>query len=198
MKKLLLAGAIALTGLVSAQEYKPEAGDVTAEFMVKGGIDNTSFDFANGGTMGAAIRGRYFKSENVAYRAAVYVGNESNSVNDSKTSKTGFDLAFGVEKHYNGTERLSPYIGAELYLGLASESTKENGNKASKPSQFGVGVRGVFGADYYFVKNVYLGAEAGLGIGYKTVGEGDPKVQDSSNSFSVAPFVAGVRLGFVF
>jgi len=37
MKKLLMASAVALFGLMSAQEYKPVAGDVTVDLGISGG-----------------------------------------------------------------------------------------------------------------------------------------------------------------
>jgi len=37
---------------------------------------------------------------------------------DNTTSVVSFAFLPGIEKHFAGTERLSPYVGAELALGV--------------------------------------------------------------------------------
>ena len=78
---------------------------------------------------------------------------------------------------------------------------------------FGFGARGVFGADYYFAKKVFLGVEAGLQLMYtstgKTVTTSETKTGavvtttntevPGGNKFNISSqLTAGLRLGFVF
>ena len=212
MKKVLLASAIALFGTVSAQEYKPTAGDVTVDLGVSGGLGNTSIGLADGG---AAFKARYFKTDKLAYRFTMVLANNSetdNSKEDTVIKENDFvlGLGFGAEKHFTGTDRLSPYIGGDIMIGYASQSSKKTYSPAGSsqivsevkgPNSFGAGVRGVFGADYYFAKNLYLGVEAGLGILYHNTGKTEVNgvtTDDGSNKFEISPsVVGGVRVGFI-
>jgi hypothetical protein len=84
--------------------------------------------------------------------------------------------------HFQGTDRLSPYVGAELaYSMSSSEMTREfhNSNNAddqSKPENWqtwdmtvkngssSFGLNALAGVDFYFADNFYLGAEVSLGF----------------------------------
>lgn len=248
MKKVLLLGAFALFGAMNAQEYKPEAGKVTTEFGLTGGLGNTSVELPDGN---AYFKARYFKTENFAYRLSASVGSSSNTTDidqysnrgtanefhttgKDKTSNTSILLGFGFEKHFAGTDRLSPYIGAEALIGYAGQktvadrATVNSGSNTSAynyseetevkgPNALSFGVRGVFGADYYFAKKVFLGVEAGLGLMYTSVGKtktsssysatsGGTTTSGSSSSetpggssFNITPqVVTGIRIGYVF
>ncbi len=229
MKKAILAiSAIAMTVGANAQEftaYKPFAGNLTTELGLTGGIFNSEIKLSEG----ALLRGRYFLTDQSALRLGLNVTSQSNKENfwkDSTSTKgvlterqSQININLGYEKHFKGTNRLSPYVGGDVLLGFGS--TKEVGDKTNgvtynanygydmKTSNFSWGVRGVVGADYYFAKNVYLGVEAGLGfmnqIGGKTKGSTtigstttNVEVKSQGSSFDFAPaVVTGVRLGFV-
>lgn len=241
MKKLFLASAFALFGAMNAQEYKPTTGDVTTEFGLTGGLGNTSISLPGNNGF---FKARYFKSENVAYRASLSLGTTSNTkdidsytgkgtitelhtTGKEKVSNTDFLLGFGLEKHFTGTERLSPYIGGEALLGYASQSTlaesttKNSGSNTTAynvtgkttvkgPNTLSFGVRGVFGADYYFAKRVFLGVEAGLSLMFASNGKtkttteatGMPTTTTETpggRSFEINPSViTGIRLGYAF
>ncbi|MRM82585.1 hypothetical protein [Riemerella anatipestifer] len=248
MKKLFLVGAVALFGAVNAQEYKPGTGDVTTEFGLKGGLGDTKVELPGSN---AYFKARYFKTDNIAYRATLSLGTTSNTkdvdsysaegtdlekhtTGKDKTSSTGFLLGFGLEKHFKGTERLSPYVGGEFLLGynsqkVSSERTTVNSganttaykgssdSSTKGPNTFSFGVRGVFGADYYFTKRVFLGVEAGLSLMYGSEGKttttsshtatsGGTTTSKSytselpgGSSFNITPsVVTGIRLGYAF
>lgn len=207
MKKLFFASAFALFGAMNAQEYKPTTGDVTVEFGLTGGLNNTSVGFAEGG----AFKARYFTSDNLAYRGifVLSTGSENNKDANTKTSDFGFKLGFGMEKHFTGTERLSPYVGGDVVLGYFNNTQKTTvagiTGEQKGPSSFNFGVRGVFGADYYFAKRVFLGVEAGLGIGFTSTGKttttalGVSTSTKGGSSFNIKPeLITGIRLGYAF
>lgn len=227
MKKLLLVGALAAFGAMNAQEdrsFKPEAGDVTAEVGLSGGLGNTSVSLADQGFgNGAMLKGRYFTTDKYAFRAVLFLGSDSVTENPAtnvteKNTDTGFGIGFGMERHFTGTERLSPYVGGDVLLGFTNSKTEITNTTVANntvtqvqkgPNAFRFGVRGVFGADYYFLRRVYLGVEGGLGLFYQS--EGDTTLTttsantsttttvDGGSSFQVKPaVVGGLRLGFVF
>lgn len=110
--------------------------------------------------------------------------------NESKTSS--FTINPGFEKHFTGTDRLSPYVGFEIYFSSSKTTfkkdtlvegnfatgvlydtvttsstfqapwTKYTLNQKSGSSTFGVNL--IAGADYYFTKNLSLGVEFGFGF----------------------------------
>lgn len=216
MKKLLIA-AVALVsawGAANAQEFKPGKGSVTADLSLfsKGIFATESPVMLNSGM----LKGRYFISDGMALRGAFSLMTDSqkdtsNEDVTNKQSKSQIGMRFGVEKHFSGTDRLSPYIGGDMgiaYHTKSSSSEPKHGDKTKVegPSTFGFAMGLFFGADYYFVKNVYLGVEAGLDFGTASVGSvthtsggtsTTGQKAGSSNAISVGAN-AGFKLGFVF
>lgn len=236
MKKVLLFLGMAVFGVAAqAQDFKPVAGDVTTEFGLSGGISKTDFNLNEGGA--ALLRFRYFQTESIAFRAGFNLSSLNDKSNfygaagsadaDKKgtLTKSGTEFLFnlGVEKHFAGTDRLSPYVGADILFGTGSQKVKHenvnNGanafqndfNKEDKgPGYVSVGLRAVVGADYYIAKRLYLGVEAGFGFVYAK--EGKEKIttttggtttvvenKSSGSTFNIKPSViTGVRVGFAF
>lgn len=196
MKKLFLSLALVAAG-VAAYAQKPAAGDMTLE---------TQFSLDMGGPNGFTtpeIRYRYFLSEGMAARVRLGINSASNTraidngaVNNKetgeiKTSQFGFELGLGIEKHLSGTNKLSPYFGGELFLGSqgAAQTTatgsndgltwtgKEDTYETSGGGTFNLGLKGVFGADYYFTESIYLGGEMGWGFRMGSTSEQTEKVK---------------------
>ncbi|WP_062543014.1 hypothetical protein [Rufibacter tibetensis] len=216
-QKFLFAATCCLSlGFVAAaQDIKPAAGDVTAEVQL---------NLTEGSTVGlgaSQLRGRYFLSPTTAVRTSFSLQVQNDDFNDDyNRTSTRIEFAPGIEKHFAGTERLSPYVGGEIRFSklFASEENpnadiegawSNNGNNfnITNRNYFGLGLGVVAGADYYFAKHVYLGVEFGLGFQYIT--EGDVEVNPSNGSsrtfdgeagsFYFGPSVtSGLRLGFVF
>ncbi|MGJ7031873.1 hypothetical protein [Niabella hirudinis] len=230
MKKILLSiFSLALVAGANAQsEIKPNQGDVTTEFGLSGGVLNSNFELTEQGNL---LRFRYFAKETLAFRLGFGLSSYKNiknlyDINDDsrkgtyKTSETDFLLNLGVEKHFAGTERLSPYVGGDLLLSVAGKKNEfsdatmggtayqeNNSGSVKGPGSLGFGVRAVVGADYYIAKRVFLGAEAGFGFlntkkGKTTIEVNDePTVTQKSagSGFELAPnVITGVRIGFVF
>ena len=234
MKKLFLTGALALFAAVNAQEYKAGAGDVTVDFGLSGGLGNTAVSLpAAGLDAGAVFKARYFNSEQWAYRGILNVNSTSTTdksasvpnVSDNKQTKSnlGLELGLGLERHFTGTDRLDTYVGGDILVGFNSQkvttevnsltNTDKSKNEVKGPNAFNFGVRGVFGADYYFAKRVYLGVEGGLAVKFgsrgetktsssATVGGVTTNTESSTkggSSFGITPsVVAGIRLGYAF
>lgn len=232
-KTILLALATATAFAATAQHgeftsFKPKKGDVTAEFGLTGGILNSDFT-KNEGTNGL-LRGRLFLKNDLALRLGFDLGVASETTNvygtgtqvgESTETNSKFNLNVGIEKHFKGTHRLSPYVGGDVVFGvvgynLNNENTDGTSfipnfnTEVSGPANVKLGVRGVMGADYYFAKNVYLGVEAGLQVANTFGGERTLTVNDGGvtstttfkpvkNNFDIGTaVVTGVRLGFVF
>lgn len=238
MKKSILLFALAIsTGFAASAQsadhfesdrLKPVQGDVAAEFGLTGGILNSDFTL-NEGTSGL-LRFRYFIKDDLALRigANIAISNVNQKfygtgTNEGKTTdfKSLTLVNLGLEKHFRGTHRLSPYVGGDLLLGFQTSKITALNNDGvsyvpntkitqSGPGTFGVGLRGVFGTDFYIYKSLFIGAEAGLGALFAvegktktttTVGNSTSTVTHKSagNNFSLSPsMVTGVRIGFVF
>lgn len=237
MKKLLLSLGVAFLGLAAqAQDFKPVKGDITTEFGLTGGINETNFNLNDGAGL---LRFRYFQKDDLAYRLGFNVGSQNTTNNafgaagTPNADKQGYGklnitqvlINLGVEKHFSGTERLSPYAGADLLFGFGTQKTSfdnatgtvdnpvyaEGVNREVKgPGYTGIGLRGVIGADYYIAKRLYLGAEAGFGFQYEKAGKttitntaaGTTTTvtnKSAGNSFEITPsIITGVRVGFAF
>lgn len=249
MKKVFLS-AFLLLGIVTAQAqevFKPKAGDIGLEVLFNplAGValnsTNSSlntFALNNFTSQFPYLKGRFFIADQLALRAGFRFGVQSTSnpgvlndpitKDDNTTSVVSFAFLPGIEKHFAGTERLSPYIGAELALGLVAASsnselvsggnsiktvyTGTTGNTSSSTrSSFSFGLNAVAGADYYFIKRAYLGIEAGFGLNYVSYSEIKREISGTgfdtqttttdaaSSSFNLFPSAVGaLRLGFWF
>jgi hypothetical protein len=241
MKKTILSLAFVAMG-VAAFAQKPVAGDKTAEFNLSFQTGTAPVSYGLGATAGIPeLRLRYFMADDMAVRVKIGLGSSSTTTNQSATiggtevnaetkTSTGFGFALtpGIEKHFAGSTRLSPFVGAELPIGFASGATVDitNSNNAGGAptasgdsynskggSQFTIGLRLVLGADYYIADGLYLGLEGGLGIFNMTsVGEGsvktktvgppevttDVKTSKSSSMGLFGAYATAVRIGYKF
>lgn len=236
-KAFLVLGFVATAFAAKAQvndefkTFKPKKNDVTTELGLAGGLNNADFNLNEGSS--GLLRFRYFVKENLAFRLGVNVsassdkskfygtGADLNKEGELVKRTTGFLLNLGMEKHFSGTPRLSPYVAGDLLLGVSGQSSKaENTNgemyvsqfssKVTGPGSFSFGVRGVVGADYYVAKHVFIGAEAGLGIlnsiagktkTTTTIGTTTTTFESKSagSTLDLQPSViTGIRIGFVF
>ncbi len=229
-KSLLLLSLAASTFVASANNpqhedfkfFKPGKGDVTTEVGLVGGILDSDFKLNNNGGM---LRGRYFIKNDLAIRAGLNltVGNEKVNVYGpgnvsgfESTTQTTFLLNAGIEKHFKGTARLSPYVGGDIIFGTTTGTqNEENADGGAYRANFTrkvtstdvtIGIRGVVGADYYIAPKVYLGGEVGLGLTQTWAGDqnisgtsGNTVINSPGSTFNFGPsIVTGVRIGFVF
>jgi hypothetical protein len=228
MKSTLLIMAGLLAGMASyAQtsnnsagddgDLKPKAKKISTELNVN--PFNGQLNLNNSLNQ---IKLRYFAKPDFAVRLGFNVnkrdsiyninnayGTTSNFFNDDRKSTT-FGLNAGIEKHFTGTRRLSPYIGVDVTYSQRSASEKIENNGATinvkngwysttvvgntivgQPQQTAFsryGVNLVSGFDFYMARHFFFGYEFNLGISktsWKTVqvtqtGQGSTSVPTSS------------------
>lgn len=141
------------------------------------------------GTLGT-IKGRYFINDGLALRGGLGLAFSSieRGVQTNKMSALAVDA--GVEKHFKGTKRLSPYIGAELNFAHVGTSVKLGDTSRKTADAQMYGFTGLIGADYYIALKVYVGVEGGLGFRHST---------DSPEATTLGTSMrGGLRFGFVF
>lgn len=232
MKKQVLfiaafAAAVFTTNEVNAQDFKPAGGE-----------KNIEVNFAPLGSNPISIntlRLRYFKTSTMAYRLGFSLSMSSASTPDIKTvgvdneaeltdseSSFGFSLNPGVEWHWAGTDRLSPYWGLELNFSTTSSSEIDEELDGSTPNNLKdsyesettnasttFGLNAVLGADWYFSKSIYMGTEVGFGFAATGVADQEqtnptgPKTKTAktpqTSTFNLGPnFNSSIRLGFLF
>jgi len=230
MKKVLMIAAVALfVGSVA------QAQDI---YKQTGGEQNIEFLFAPLGSSPIGINGikyRKFTSATTAWRAEVFLGFNSSTditvggVDDDielKTTNSDFSISIapGIEKHFPGTDRLSPYVGGVVLVGFGRTATgnevivnadEDIENLVSSNGNITLGANAIIGVDYYFADNIYVGAELGFGVAFTS--ELDSKTENivfddnlidyeieteevpNGNSFGIGPnVVAQIRVGFLF
>jgi len=195
MKKIVLtAAAFALTvSSVFSQNFKPKEKEIAVGIAFDSPFSSGKpFSLVNG------LSGRYFYKSDLAFRGTLNLASSSSSkteyytpkedevaLSNFKSSSFNLDLFLGAEKHFLGTDRLDPYAGADLIIGMGRTSSSNNpevdfeeyatnggDNELSvKQGNSSLGLRLVLGADYYVLPKVYVGTE--FGITYRNTSYGD-------------------------
>lgn len=153
------------------------------------------------------LRYRYFFKPNMAVRVGLGIMSSKTTNNfyenpdftggtgSQEMKSFGWSFMPGFEYHLEGTEQLSPYLGAALMIGGGSSSENwENFNGVSYSedvtsaeinnpySSFGFGILG--GCDFYFAENIFIGAEVGFGSSSTTNKEGDYSITSGGTTTS--------------
>ncbi|RYD71195.1 MAG: hypothetical protein EOP53_24085 [Sphingobacteriales bacterium] len=220
MKKLLLTAAVVslAAGATLAQDsdFKATAGNKTLEANVNlFGKGDSTISLMNNHLN--QIKVRYFMNENTALRLGFNVGihteTEPGATSGDKTTNRSFTLSImpGIEKHFEGTDRLSPYIGAEVGIALDSRKTTvvedgktfaTTGTSDGKRGYFQFGLNALAGFDFYVARHLYVGYELGFGVIVKSDSDVTPDggtAEAGNTHFELGPNVMnGVRVGFVF
>ena len=196
MKKLMMIAAAALLA-GSAFAQKPTAGSITLETQLNFQTGTAPVNFFT-----PNIRARYFLSEGMAVRVQFAFLSDKNTITvnekadgsgadgEIKQSNSQFVFRPGIEKHFAGTAKLAPYVGAEINLTMAGakeewdqaafddlggfyyyekgttaevKGTWYNGNETWSAGTT-IGLNLVAGADFFVWDNLYLGAELGWGF----------------------------------
>lgn len=180
-KKILLLTAAAFWLSLFSIAYAQEEGEAEEDYLKPDyGMFSVEYQFSPFNFTPLSIenlRVRYFIDYNLALRAGLKLNYENESPTDS-LSRNGFGVGIkaGLEFHFPGTRRLSPYWGFELQFesqGYNEEETDGGtvteirgvsnlSNNAGERGFFQYGGMVVLGADLYLAKNFYMGAELGL------------------------------------
>lgn len=184
-----------------------------------GGEKNLEVQFAPLGGNPVSISGirlRIFNSESSAIRIGFNVGgtsskeitqeadNDIDALELSSTDKTfNFSIRPGYEKHFAGTDRLSPYVGAELLIGIARETSiveEQYSDNSGDPQMMTTttksgtttfGLNLVAGTDFYFADNIYLGAEIGFGFSRSADGDQETTYENAPDGFDDTTSILG-------
>lgn len=130
------------------------------------------------------IRFRYFHTSNFATRYSINLAKTGNTtyhhefsdlsgnVGNEKNRAFTSTITFGGEYHLKGTDKFSPYFGADCAIGfgaLSKQRTNYDGNNwtvnytsTNKSNHTVIGMNLVAGGDYYFTQNLFFGVEFGL------------------------------------
>lgn len=214
MKKVLLfAAALFAASFANAQEEQSvEATQETASQNVNSNkpapgsfsMEVAFTPFTNSDSPVALENGRLNAAYSINEKLGVRLG-LGWGVYSKKTEQTalGFtvegkehtnviSLAPGVVYSFNGTAKMTPYIGGELTFRHSTEYTEVNGEKSAKANYNAVGLQAFTGMNYYFTQNVYVGVEVGVGFNYA-------KDANDVKTVSFAPYAQpAIRLGWAF
>ncbi|MFC5271276.1 hypothetical protein [Adhaeribacter terreus] len=200
-------------------DIKATSGDITLEANVN--ILSGGVNLSNSLNQ---IRGRYFLSDDMALRLGTHLSfNTTTPDPDTKTRTIEFSIAPGLEKHFAGTNRLSPYVAAELLIGLRSAHAEIDGPGNSSVEikgnigpgnanrgYFLVGLGAVGGCDFYIARHLFVGYELSMELSNRSFSEVETittasdgtvltTTTDGDSAFSFGPNVRnGIRVGFVF
>jgi len=201
-------------GTEASGDFKPDARSF--------GFELSCVPFSETAPIGInGIKFRYFTSPTTNFRFNFYaysdnlstkVKTSSTSTKDKTSSYFAMSLKPGLEKHFAGNQRLSPYIGAELLLGLSLASAKDGDDEltgmdgSGNRSGFSFGLGFVSGVDFYVYKGLYLGAEFGYGYSLNMQSEVEAKsgsstttLHQSATKSGVSTSVnTGIRIGYNF
>jgi len=218
IKILILSLCISTIGFAQ----KPSGGDWLTEAYLN--LNGVSSNFTTTG-----LRGRYFFSPTSALRVDLGVMNLKEdgevSENPDGTGATGTSvdklsangIGVGLEKHFAGSLRFSPFVGASVGFALVSSSgehTNTDGDiyiadyaetSSNKGSTFGISL--FTGADYWINQSFYLGGEFGLNFNNSSMKDGEMSfttggtttetVEPGGKSTSYGEtVVASIRIGY--
>lgn len=175
MKKIsLFASSVFIFINAFSQDHKPVRGTVTSQVGITFAV---LYDNVNS----LGLNGRYFLDDNKALRFSYNIMSskevrnfaenaDGSGASGSYTEKINNHILFlGFEKHFKGTKRLSPYIGAEIGFGFGKiKGLGENADENDFISDYelemdqkftGLGINAFLGFDYWVTEGLYIGIE---------------------------------------
>lgn len=205
MKKVLLfAACIAIASVASAQ--KPASGDMGVTFGVTGiNIITVNTTPSNTGSLVF----KYLIADDMSARIGLNLGTSKESTESTTTGVkttheedlTSWGLNLGVSKHFEGTDRLDPYFGADIIFtrGGGGTITDRTETVAEAESPDGTDVNGDYdqtvtelgasttfgliphvGFNYFIAEKLALGAEFGWGFARTATAEGKTTTSHSN------------------
>jgi hypothetical protein len=172
MKKLLIILTVLFCASVFAQ--KPEAGKITTEV----GLTLTAW---NSNINSFGLNGRYFLNPALAFTIGVGMNNYNNTITfaekpdgsgatgNYETTGGSRNLTLGLQKHFTGTEKLSPWFGLSIGFGGGSSiinGSETNGqvyiknysiNERGNTSDLNINLN--LGMDYWLAEALFIGVQ---------------------------------------
>jgi outer membrane protein W len=207
MKKyLIVLSVIAASAIAgSAQEARAQVSGVKSEqgsFALEVGFSPFELEGNNIQLHNGQIRMIYSVSERIGIRlglgfAATTESDDNGQSSDEwtrMTTKTNrVELSPGLVYNFDGTDRLTPYIGVEVNFSTLSANTTTEAKDFKQVTKnegdlFNTVGLGVFsGFNYYFAKNLYIGAEAGLAFENRSLKNSIIETTTSGRTETVEP-----------
>jgi hypothetical protein len=200
MKKLsLFLVAVVATMSVSAQSLMPKKGDFGLEIGLTPFSQNAVFCLLDDG-----VKMRYFLTDADALR--LQVGFIQSLTADTeihhKAAHGIYDILAGYERHFNMSDRIDLYAGAQAgflkefayYKTVSSTHVNTDLNGHIGVNHFMAGA--LTGIDVYLWKGLYCGAE--MGLKWNITREGTKKEKDDNGGTTIhpAPTVTASAIGF--
>jgi len=218
MKKVILFAAAALVIGSAQAQFKPEGGSFCMEVQFRplgNVIQSNPIGSENFGVAG--ISAKYFLTGKLELRGdllfSFYSDKDKFPVpagttgveGTIKNSFSAFGLNLGLNYHFNGTERISPYVGALIGFGVSSDKTRADNlgwvsgdYSLQKGGFFGMQLAVATGFNWYIVSGLYIGAEVGLGLGFgkELKDETKTSVGGVTNTTTVNPTASEFGINF--
>lgn len=196
MKKIIILTVVLATAF-SMYAQRPAAGDVGFTFGIRGLADLG----AKAKTSQArSLLFRYYLADDMAVRLGARLAMESSTATDDQTTTSGFlytdkvnsseiAIAVGIQKSLGSHDRLEPYVGADLSIGMSgsgysnrtevTDATRAGGTVGDfaemvvkNGSGLMFGITPLIGFNFFFTENFAFGAEFGWGLGINSQGSG--------------------------
>lgn len=198
MKKFFVVAASLLMAAFAANAQESE-NNANSESVKSDGALTVEVAFNPFASNAAALENNrlnaiYSFSDNMAVRLGLGFGvNSSKDKDDNKTTTTAFSFVPGFVYSFDGTNKFTPYVGAEVGIGTGKTKTKVGSTTDESGKIFEFGVNAFTGMNYYFSKNLYCGVECGIGFGFRKNKDTEVK------NMTLAPYaVPAVRFGWAF
>lgn len=190
MKKFFIAAIALLASVTGVKAEENVTLPASGDFSVEVQFNPFGNDFDTFGLDNMKLKGRYFFGDQDAVRMGLGFGVNSNKVtpnpegvgNEKDVNNTqrigNFAIDLGYERHFVKKGRIDLYAGAGLGFAMQNscdtekfysnneQCTKKTFNKNSYTT---FDVNAFSGIDFYVYKGLYLGAEIGVKIGFKTI-----------------------------
>ena len=189
MKKLIFASAaLCAAATISAQEVveaqaqpQTQVEEAPAAKTFKAGSERfgaeAGLSLGNGFSLnGGNLNFNYTLSDEWMVRLGFGVtvdktASKDEDGNKAHNTESSFNVKPGIIYSFSGTDRLEPYVGLELVFGLDSSceysNVKQDGatyERENKTRNSHFGANAVTGFNFYVAKDLYVGAEVGLGF----------------------------------
>jgi hypothetical protein len=193
---------------------RPQAGDMALTFglnlssLLGSNSDSTVAELKVENTLmpGNLLTFRYYKTNDVVYRAGIrlykdskkYKGSSDSTVQSSapyvtdrevKNSQREYDIVPGIEKHFSASNIFDVYVGGDLYLGWKRDisidnTTYKDGAQSDTKRTTSSGIVGLGGVVGFNVFVAHLPISLGLEYGWaaKWVLGGKTKVVTDQNA----------------